>query len=271
MRPLSARNPRVQRLTRLVKRREERAEQRALVVEGPVLVSAALDAGLDVLDLYIDAEAVDRPAVVDLLRRLPDDVEPWLLPEGVLSRVGDVTTSQGVVAVVDQRETRWPTPDEAPFVVVLADLQIPGNVGTLIRAATAAGAGAVVVAGGADPSSPKVVRSSAGAVFAIDVVTAPDAADAVERLQGSGYRVAAAVVDGGQPHHDADLGAPVAVLLGSEAHGLPAGLAEQADLAVTIAMAGPAESLNVAMAGTVLCFEVLRQSGDGATKWTQNP
>ncbi|WP_421120171.1 TrmH family RNA methyltransferase [Aquihabitans daechungensis] len=259
MRPLSARNPRIQRLTRLVKRRDERAEQRALVVEGPVLVHDALDAGLDVLDVYLDEAAAGRPAVVALLDRLPAETDVWSLPAGVLDRVGDVTTSQGVLAVVAQRESAWPVPDEAPFVLVLADLQIPGNVGTLIRAATAAGAGAVVVAGGVDPTNPKVVRSSAGALFAIDVVTAPSVAEALEQLRSSGYRIAATVVEGGEPYDRTDLTGPVALVLGSEAHGISEDARAEADLLVTIPMAGPAESLNVAMAGTVLCFEVLRQ------------
>lgn len=259
MRSLSARNPRVQRLTRLVKRREERAEQRALVVEGPVLVATALEAGRTPRELYLDEASLSRPAVVDLLDRLPASVDPWVLPAGVLDRVGDVATSQGVVAVVDQVDAPWPTPGTAPFVVVLAELQIPGNVGTLVRAAAAAGAGAVICAGGADPTSPKVVRASAGAVFGIDVIGVADPFDVVTRLQADGYRVAAAVVDGGVPHDQADLSAPLAVVLGSEAHGLAGDVSELADQRVTIAMAGSTESLNVAMAGTVLCFEVLRR------------
>ena len=259
MRPLSARNPRVQRLSRLVRKREDRTEQRALVVEGPVLVSAALDAGLDVHDVYVDETAVHRPAVAALLDRLPAEADVWSLPEGVLDRIGDVSTSQGVLAVVEQRENAWPTPDHAPFVLVLSELQIPGNVGTLVRAAVAAGAGAVVVAGGADPSSPKVVRASAGSVFSIDVATAPTTPVALDRLRSDGYRIVTAVVSGGEPHDEADLGGPIALVLGSEAHGAAATTVAASDALVTIAMDGPTESLNVAMAGTVLCFEVLRQ------------
>jgi TrmH family RNA methyltransferase len=259
MRPLSARNPRIQRLTRLVKRRDERAEQRALVVEGPVLIGDALDAGLDLIDVYVDASAAERAAVLALVARLPVEVPVWGVPTGTLDRIGDVTTSQGVLAVVSQRESARPTPEAAPFVLVLADLQIPGNVGTLIRAATAAGAGAVVVAGGVDPTSPKVVRSSAGALFAIDVVVEPHPTAAVERLREDGYRIVTTVVDGGHPYDRCDLTGPTALVLGSEAHGVSDAVRGASDLQVTIPMAGPTESLNVAMAGTVLCFEVLRQ------------
>ena len=98
----------------------------------------------------------------------------------------------------------------------------------------------------ADIAAPRVVLVGAGDGSA-------------RQLRAAGYRVGAAVVDGGEPHHRADLGEPVALVLGSEAHGLPAEVVAAADLAITIDMAGPTESLNVAMAGTLLCFEVLRR------------
>ena len=174
--------------------------------------------------------------------------------------MGDVATSQGVLAVVDQRETVWPSPDEAPFVLVLADLQIPGNVGTLIRAATAAGAGAVVIGGGVDPTNPKVVRASAGAMFGIDVLVEASPETAIERLRAAGYRIAHhRRARAACPHDQVDLTGPVAVVLGSEAHGASEPVIDASDQLITIAMAGPTESLNVAMAGTVVCFEALRQ------------
>lgn len=259
MRPLSARNPRVQRLGRLARRREERAEQGALLVEGPVLLGAALDAGATVIDVYVDEAAQHQHPVAAALRRLPDWIDPWVLPAGTLDRVGDAATSQGLAAIVERPEVAWPVLEATTFVVVLAEVADPGNAGTLIRAAAAAGAGAVVVAGGVDPTHPKVVRASAGAIFGIDVVAAPSPADAVMRLRTAGYELAGTVVDDGQPYDEADLRGPVAIVLGNEAHGLDEAVAAELDLLLTIPMPGPTESLNVAMAGTVLCFEILRQ------------
>ncbi|CAN5426861.1 RNA methyltransferase [soil metagenome] len=259
MRPLSARNPRIQRLARLARRGEERAAQRALLVEGPVLLATALDADVTLIDVYVDEGALDRPAIVAVLDRLPAGVDPWLVPSGVLDRVGDAATSQGITAVVERRDPPWPTPATTPFVLVLADVSDPGNAGTLIRAAAAAGAGAVVVGGGVDPSSPKVVRSSAGSIFAVDVVDTLSAFDAVDRLRTLGYRTVGMVVRDGEPYDEVDLTGPLAVVVGNEARGLPVELVERMDRSVTIPMAGTTESLNVAMAGTVVCFEVLRQ------------
>jgi TrmH family RNA methyltransferase len=261
MRPLSVRNPRIARLAKLVRRPGERAAQRALAVEGPTLLAAALDAAARVREVYVDEAALGRPAVAAVLGRLPVDVEPWSLPEGALDRIGDVATSQGVLAVVERPSARWPDlrSPGTPFVVVLAGLQVPGNVGTLIRAAAGAGAVAVICAGGVDPTSPKVVRASAGSWFGIDVVPHDDPLAVVERLRGDGWRVAAAVAHGGEPYDDADLAAPIALVLGSEAHGPGPDVEAASDLRVTIPLVGPAESLNVAMAGTLLCFEVARR------------
>lgn len=228
-----------------------------------MLLGAALDAGCTVREVYVDEAAAHRTDVLALAARLDAEAEPWVLPTGVLDRVGDVEVSQGIVAVVDHEPVHSPHADDAPFVVALAGLQIPGNVGTLIRAAAAAGADAVVCAAGADPTSPKVVRASAGAAFAIPVASSPEPHLAVARLRADGYRIAASVVRGGAPYDEADLALPLALVLGDEAHGLPDDLVAEADLRVTIPMAGPTESLNVAMAGTLLCFEVLRRRRAG--------
>ena len=115
------------------------------------------------------------------------------------------------------------------------------------------------MAGGLDPTSPKVVRSSAGAVFAVDLVTATGAVEAVSRLDGLGYRTVGTTVAGGEPYDRVDLTGPVAVVLGNEAHGLAPEVVEVLQRVVTVPMAGPTESLNVAMAGTLVVFEVLRQ------------
>lgn len=259
MRPLSARNPRVQRLARLARRREERDLQRAFVVEGPALVRAALDAGAPVREVFVDQDALGRPAVADLLAVLPAATDVWSVPAKLLDRVGDAVTSQGAVAVVDRVDAPWPSPDRTSFVVVLVEVSDPGNVGTLIRTAAAAGAGAVVVVGGADPTGPKVVRSSAGAVFGVDVVAGADPDEALHHLTSAGYRTLATDVHRGDAYDAVDLRGPVAVLLGNEARGLDPDLADRVHGRITIPMAGPTESLNVAMAGTVVCFEVLRQ------------
>jgi TrmH family RNA methyltransferase len=147
-----------------------------------------------------------------------------------------------------------------PLTLVLADVADPGNAGTLLRAAEGAGAAAVLFCGSSvDPSNAKCVRASAGALFHVPVASGGDVVAVLERLRQHEVRTVATVLHGGEPYDTADLTGPVAIVLGSEAHGLPADVVASVDTQVTIPMAGRTESLNVAMAGSVLCFESLRQ------------
>jgi TrmH family RNA methyltransferase len=215
------------------------------VVEGHTLMSEALAAGLRIEAVYVhDGVAVDVPAGVPVRTVRPGAFE------GIVSTV----SPQPVVALVEvpQREL---TDLVAPtLVVVAAGVADPGNLGTIIRSAEAAGADAVVATvGSADVWSPKVVRASAGAVFHLPVVDGV----AVDDLVRLGLPLIGAVARGGVDHDLVPLTDPVAIVVGNEAHGLPAGLA--LDGLVTVRHEGRAESLNVAMAATVLLFEAARQ------------
>jgi len=143
---------------------------------------------------------------------------------------------------------------------VAADVADPGNLGTILRSAEAAGAdGVVVTDAGVDPSSPKVVRASAGAVFGLPVVVVSDAPTALEAARVRGVRRYGAVARGGVAPDAVDLTHDAAIVVGHEAHGLAPEVEASLDGTVTIPMAGVSESLNVAMATTVLCFEAARQ------------
>jgi TrmH family RNA methyltransferase len=110
-----------------------------------------------------------------------------------------------------------------------------------------------------DPSNPKCVRAAAGALFRLPVAIGGETAEVLEQLRAAEVTTAATVVRDGTPYDTVDLRGPLALVLGSEAHGLPPSVVDAVDLRLTIPMGGPTESLNVAMAGTVLCFESLRQ------------
>lgn len=223
-----------------------------------MLIAEAVASGVDLEAVYVEG---GRPA--------PVGVEPYLLREvqdGALDRIGDVAAAQGVLAVasIPARDAD----DDVPpgLVLVLWDLADPGNVGTMIRAAHASGAAAVLTtARTADVWSPKVVRASAGSLFALPVLELPDPIASVRRR---GHRVLAAVVRDGTEHDRCVLTGDVAVLIGNEAHGLPLEVVARADERVTIAHGGSAESLNAAMAATVLLFEALRQRRAAGIDWT---
>lgn len=182
----------------------------------------------------------------------------------VLARAVDTVTPQGVAAIAGRVEV---TVEEAvaraaagPMALVLVDVADPGNAGTLLRVAEAAGAAAVLFCGSSvDPSNAKCVRASAGALFHLPVASGGEVLAVLELLGRQGVRRAATVVQGGAPYDTTDLTGPVALVLGSEAHGLPEPVLGAVDDLMTIPMVGRSESLNVAMAGSVLCFEALRQ------------
>jgi len=197
-----------------------------------------------------------------------------LVRPGTLDRLGDAVTSQGVLAVVEAPSQalrpgsapagrplaeRW-LPGASPLVVVLVDVADPGNAGTVLRSAEAAGAAAVLFAGhGVDPLAPKVVRAAAGALFRLPFAVATDVGEVLSWLDEAGVPSLATVLHGGDDLHTTDLTGPVAVVLGNEAHGLPATVVERCDGRLSIPMAGRVESLNVAMAATVVLFEAWRQ------------
>lgn len=222
-------------------RRSARTEEGAFVVEGRSLVEQALAAGWHVEGQYL---APDTEPV-------PCDAPAYQLAPGVLERVASTEAPQPVLAVVLHRPDRLPV--DPTFVVVADRLADPGNAGTIIRSAEAAGADAVVLTpGSVDPYNPKVVRSTAGSLFRVPVLTL-----GIDEVRALGLRVLATSSHRGEAHTDTDLTGPIALVVGNEAHGVDDDA--PVDGWVTIPHAGAAESLNVAMAATVLAFEVARQ------------
>lgn len=259
---LAFRHGRVQRARRLLARASTRRSEGAYVVEGAKLVGEALDAGVPVEALYVAPRCAD--AVVD--RALAAGVRVFDLAPGVLERVSDTVTPQPVLAIV--RATDRPLSDlrGTGLVVVCADVRDPGNLGTVLRSAEASGAGGVICCDGSvDVYNPKCVRASAGSVFHVRLVAGGDPVQVLDELGRWGMRRLATRATGGTPYHDVDLTGPVAVVVGNEAHGLPAGLEGGLDGSITIPMDGRAESLNVGMAAAVLCFEAARQRRAGGS------
>jgi TrmH family RNA methyltransferase len=181
----------------------------------------------------------------------------------VLERVGSTVTPQPVLAVARKPEVSADWLARDGLVIVGVELSDPGNVGTLLRSAEASGAAGIVLSrGSVDAYNPKVVRASAGAIFGVPVMEEWSAVEALDALGELGRQRLGAVAGTGTRYFDVDFRRPTAVALGNEAHGLGADLAAHLDGHVTIPMAASAESLNVAMAGTVLCFESARQRAE---------
>jgi TrmH family RNA methyltransferase len=256
---LGPRHHRVRRLRALIRDPRTRRDEGAFVVEGPKGVGSALDRGAVLESAYVGpgADRAFRP-LTSRLRELGIPIDE--LKEGVLERIGDTVTPQPVLAVASMTLTDLDALDREGPVLVAVTVRDPGNAGTLLRSAEAAGCAGVVFCGNSvDPYAPKVVRSSAGAVFGIPVVEADQPVKVLDALGRQGRRRLAAVATGGERFDRVELRGPVALVLGNETEGLPAELDASLDGRVTIPIEPPAESLNVGMAATVLAFEAARQ------------
>jgi TrmH family RNA methyltransferase len=255
---VSIRHPTIRRLRRLSGRRSARSSECAFVIDGPTLLGDALDAGVPLDEVVAEARC---PA--DLLARAAEaGAGVRSVDDGVLARVTDTVTPQPVAAIARFADVPPGTAAAAagPLALVLVGVRDPGNAGTLLRSAEAAGAGAVLFCDGSvDPYAPKCVRASAGSVFRVAVTRSGDAGEALACLASAGLGTLATVARGARSYDEVDLADPVALVLGNEAHGLPGDVAARVERAVTIPMVGRTESLNVGMSGTILCFESLRQ------------
>jgi TrmH family RNA methyltransferase len=259
---LGHRHPDARRLRELLRDPSVRRAESAFVLEGPRLVADALDRGATIEAVYVGPHA--RQAFAALVARVDGAGVPVRdLKDGVLEKLGSTRTPQPVLAVAAMPP--MPALDAVPagLVIVSVDVQDPGNLGTIVRSAEAAGAAAVVVGRGeqgVDPWNPKVVRGSAGAVFGVPVVVADDPVAAIGTLAARGFRAVGADGGASRAYTDADLTGAVALVIGSEAHGLPSDVAAALDVVVAIPMAGAIESLNVGVAASILMFEAARQA-----------
>ena len=227
-------------------RRSARLDEGAFVVESPSLIADAVAAGWEVEAIFVaDGAWTYVP---------PADVAVFELGPNVMERVASTETPQPALAGVKRRTAPVSVLASADFVLVADRVGDPGNAGTLLRSAEAAGADAVVfTAGSVDAFNTKTVRASAGSLFHVPVVV--DAS--LDDVSSAGLRRLGTSSHHGTPYTVADLSGRIAIVVGNEAHGL--GDDTDVDEWLTIPHRGRSESLNVAMAATVLAFEAARQ------------
>lgn len=230
-------------------------------IEGPNLVEEALRTGLRIKCVFV-AEGFEK--LMEELR-LPDGTEILLVQRPVLDAALTTETPQPVAALVEAPDWTWahiasPHLGRAALVVVLAGLQDPGNFGTILRSAEAFGAtGVVSLPGTVSAWNPKAVRASAGSVFRVPLIAASEG-DCFDNLREAGVKLLATTVRAtAQPADLVEMAGPVAVIIGNEGNGVADDLAAKADATITIPCPGPVESLNAAVAASVLLYEASRQ------------
>jgi RNA methyltransferase, TrmH family len=258
----SAANPLVKRV-RLLADRKHRRREAAFVVQGIQPVWQAVEAQAEIEVIVVAPELLRHPGAAAMVAaQEAAGVRVARLSGELFGRIADRDGPSGLAAIV--RVAPVPLPSlaagaESVFVALHAAGN-PGNIGTIIRTASATGAAGVILIGpSADAYDPVAVKASMGALFTVPVAMADSAAEFLEWAHRGRVRVAATSARGSVTCWQADLTPPLAVLLGSEGTGLPDDLLAAADLQVAIPMTGTAESLNLAVAAGILLYEVRRR------------
>lgn len=248
----------VQQARALARDRKERADSGLAVLEGVRLAQEALRSGV-ALEYALWSESLlarERGvALLEELRRARVPLHPCT-PEA-LERAADTETPQGIIAVF--RPPAWTFSDLGPgLVLVLDNLQDPGNLGTVVRTLEALGGGGAAVCGGVDPYNPKVVRGAMGSLFRLPLVRG-ELAETLAALRAAGRRIYVADAAGESLPWTVDLAAATALVVGNEGAGPSAESHAAADGSIRIPMAGRAESLNAGVAASLLVYEALRR------------
>lgn len=254
------RSPRVRAVAKLTKR-SARAETGLFLLEGPQSVREALTYRPEaIVELFATPHGWEKHP--DIRAKAADaDIEVEYVSEDVLNAMADTVTPQGLVAVVRQTPTsvREIFDGTPRLIAICEEVRDPGNLGTIIRAADAAGADAVVLTGRTvDPYNPKVVRATTGSLFHLPVSVGGELDDVVRRAHDAGLQILAADVKGDDllaARADGVLGEPTAWLFGNEARGLEDEALTRADRVLRLPIFGRAESLNLATAASVCLYE----------------
>lgn len=235
-----------------LQQKKARTENRVYTVEGEKSVLDAVHAGRKIAGIAV-AESF-------LLSPMLTEYTIWQIPDKLFGALCDTKTPQGILAVIAIEETVAFQPEPDGIYVYCDHVSDPGNAGTIIRTADAAGMDGVLFSPeSVDLYSPKVVRSSMGSFFHVPVV-ADFALARLQKLKDSGYQILCAMLDSDTVEYtDADFTKPTVIVLGNEANGITPETAALADVKIKIPILGAAESLNVGVAGAVLMYEAVRQ------------
>ena len=296
----SSSNEKIKKIRLLTSKASARKEEGVFVAEGTKLVTEApadkireiyvSDSCLEMLGIAVDArgKAAQKKAgktgemalgsdrlqsgFLKLAEVLPDEAI-IKLPDHLFEKISTMKTPQGMLAVMDAPEYSFEdvcgadastSGKGAPLLLVLEDIQDPGNVGTIFRTAEAAGVSGIILSeSSADPLSPKTVRSTMGAIFRVPFIASDDMPGMVKRLESCGISCYAARLDESAEYDKCRLDEPCALLIGNEGNGLSKEITEAASHGIYIPMSGKTESLNAAISASILAYEARRQRCSG--------
>lgn len=248
-------NPFFKELVKLTGSARQRGKSNQTLLDGAHLLAAYLDAGMMPLHILLNAAALQDEEIAALLGRL-SDVPLTQLDDKLFAELSELKTPTGILALIALPQPDVPVTASC-FALLLEDIRDPGNLGSMLRSAAAAGCDAVFLSPGcADAWSPRVLRGAMGGHFALRIHEQQDLAGVARAFNGA---LLAASLQATHSLYDCDLHGKVAFLIGNEGAGLSDGLLSLATQTITIPMPGKVESLNAAAATAICLFEVVRQ------------
>ncbi|HYR05724.1 MAG TPA: RNA methyltransferase [Gallionella sp.] len=233
----------------------QRSKASQTLLDGAHLLASYLDSGKQPQHILLNAAALHDAEIAALLERTAD-VPVTQLDDKIFAELSELKTPTGILALIDLTQPTGKIADSR-FALLLEDIQDPGNLGSMLRSAAAAGCEAVFLSTGcADAWSPKALRAAMGGHFVLDIHEQQNLPDIAKSFSGT---LLAATLQATHSLYDCDLRGKIAFLIGNEGAGLSAGLLETATKTIAIPMPGKIESLNVAAAAAICLFEAVRQ------------
>lgn len=240
-----------------LKDKKHRIEKNEFLIEGFRFVSEALQSDFLVPLVFISENSQDKWKSFQMEDKLQKNTKTYYVTDSILKSISNTDNPQGVVAVVNNMELE--TKNELGFYILADKIQDPGNMGTIIRTAHAAGAlGVIITKGTVDIYNEKTLRSTMGSIFHLPIIQDDDL-NKVKFLRDNGFKLIVSSLDTELNFYDVNLKKKVIITVGNEGNGVSKEIQEASDIRVKIPMLGNAESLNVAVAASIMMFEAVRQ------------
>lgn len=242
-----------------LKEKKYRNEYSQYLVEGVKLVKEAIEEKANIKYIIVNEEAKSSGLIEKYLKNELKSMEYIQVTNNIFKLISEVEKPQGVLAVIEKNSKEIPIDHSQDIILALDDIQDPGNLGTIIRTADSVGLTQVLISKGtADPYNSKVIRSTMGAIFRVNIIECNDLAETLKSCQENNYKIVVTSLESKQSIYDIKLKGSIMVI-GNEANGVSKKILELADQKAIIPMLGKTESLNASVATGVILYEYVRQ------------
>ncbi len=258
----SSQNPLVKDIKAL-KIRKNREESKEFYIEGERFIEEALKEKEQIKRVFVSESFLNKRAYSPIFSALEKEkADSCIVPDKLFREISDTENPQGIIAVMEMKQCGLSDfINSEGFVIILEALQDPGNMGTIIRTADAAGCRGIVVSKGCvDIYNPKVLRSTMGSIFHVPICFSDSLTSTIVEIKSKGFRVLGAHLSGALTVYEADMRGKTAIIIGNEANGMSDEAALLVDQLLKIPMPGRAESLNASVAAGILMYEAVRQN-----------